>query len=424
MSLHHKKWWGFVKDPVFGYLHFTPDEKNIIDTKTFQRLTRIRQLAGAEYVYPAANHTRFEHSLGVMYLAGELSKNLEPIISSEEQSELRLAGLLHDVGHGAFSHIFETVLNKFFKINHEDMTQRLIKNGELRDIIKKAGYSPDKISKLATGQLDQRNKMYLNQILRGTVDVDKMDYIVRDSYHTGAGYSADVWRLIYTMEIIDNNLSVSSTAVYTLEAFLLARVESFKSIYFHKTARAAQIMIGQALVKAFEEEPFFSPNDLDEYVELNDYIVWSMLKKTRSSSKIIDDLEHRRLLKSVYENVVITKEEAMTKLFNKEQVRSSIEREIAERARVSEENVLIDLPLVPSVPYGYSSKDEKFEVPIFNKKNSSQLESGSDVSKIIESMKGYLNIIRVYTTVEHREKVKKAALKVLSSEPYELRMAT
>ncbi|WEU41000.1 MAG: HD domain-containing protein [Candidatus Odinarchaeum yellowstonii] len=421
--MQSKKWWGFIKDPVFGYIHFTPEEKNVIDTKTFQRLIRIRQLAGAEYVYPGANHTRFEHSIGVMYIAGELAKNLE-CMSAEEINEIRLAGLLHDIGHGAFSHIFETVLHKFFKINHEDMTRKLIREGELKDIIKDAGYEPEKISRLAIGQLKEKNKEYLDQILRSTVDADKMDYIVRDSYHTGAGYSADVWRLIYTMEAVNNKLSVSSTAIYTLEAFLLARVESFKSIYFHKTARAAQIMIGKALVNAYEENPFFSPNNLDEYIELNDYTVWSILKNSKRAAKIIDDLEHRRLLKSVYENIVITKEKLASRIFSKEQVKTSIEREIAVEAGVSEDDVLIDSPLVPSVPYASSSKDERFEVPIFDKKTSNLLESGGETSKIIEAMKGYLNVLRVYTTAENREKVRKAALKILSSEPYELKIAT
>ncbi len=421
--MQSKKWWGFIKDPVFGYIHFTPEEKNVIDTKTFQRLIRIRQLAGAEYVYPGANHTRFEHSIGVMHIAGELAKNLE-CMTVDEINEIRLAGLLHDIGHGAFSHIFETVLHKFFKINHEDMTRKLIREGELKDIIKDAGYSPEKISRLAIGQLNERRKEYLDQILRSTVDADKMDYIVRDSYHTGAGYSADVWRMIYTMEVANNQLSISSTAIYTLEAFLLARVESFKSIYFHKTARAAQIMIGKALVKAYEDTPFFSPNNLEEYIELSDYTVWPILKNSKSAAKIIDDLEHRRLLKSVYENIVITKEELMSRIFTKDHVKTTIEREIAVDAGVSEDEVLIDSPLVPSVPYSSSAKDERFDVHIFDKKTNNLLESSGEASKIIEAMKGYLNILRVYTTAENRDKVRKAALKILSSEPYELKIAT
>jgi HD superfamily phosphohydrolase len=424
VAILEKKWWGFIKDPVFGYIHLTEDEKNIIDTKSFQRLGRIKQLAGAEYVYPAANHTRFEHALGVMHLSGELSKNLDNYISKEEKYELRLAGLLHDIGHGPFSHVFETLLNKFFKKNHEDMTRELVKHGEIKEALEKTGYDPKKISGLATGSL-KGNKPYLNQILRGTVDVDKMDYIVRDSYHTGAGYSADVWRLIYTMDIVNNNLSVNSTAIYTLEAFLMARVESFKSIYFHKTARAAQIMLSKAMINAYQEEPFFNPNNLDEYINLDDYTLWSIMKINKASANIIDDLEHRKLLKSVYENVLITKEEVFTNIFTKPQIRTQIESEIADQAKVSVDDVIIDVPLVPSVPYSYSSGEERFEVPLFDKKSKTlETRSISSVSKIIDALKGYLNIVRVYTTIENRKRVQESARKVLGNIPYELKLAT
>jgi len=420
----NSKWWGFIKDPVFGYIHFTEDEKNIIDTKTFQRLGRIKQLAGAEYVYPAANHTRFEHSLGVMYLSGELAKNLSNSISERERYEIRLAGLLHDIGHGPFSHVFETLLNKFFKINHEDMTSEIVKSSEIRDILKDAGYDPNKISKLSIGSL-QGNKHFLNQILRSTVDVDKMDYIVRDSYHTGAGYSVDVWRLIYTMDVINNNLSVNSTAIYTLEAFLLARVESFKSIYFHKTARAAQIMLSTAMIKAFEETRFFSPKNIDEFINLDDYTLWTFMKKNKASAPIIKNLEKRNLLKSVYENVILTKEEVVTSIFSKEKVRTQIEQEIADKAGVSVDDVIIDVPLIPSVPYSYTVGDEKFEVPIFNKKSKLiETKEIDSVSKIINALKGYLNIIRVYTSAKNRKSVQKSAEQVLGKTPYELKLAT
>ena len=106
-------YWGEIKDPVHGYIYITNVEQGIIDTFPFQRLRRIRQLAGAEYVYPGANHTRFEHSLGVMYLAGQLCDNphVTEILSDDESQMIRIAALLHDVGHGSFSHIFVLTVN-------------------------------------------------------------------------------------------------------------------------------------------------------------------------------------------------------------------------------------------------------------------------------------------------------------------------
>ena len=109
-----RQYWGEIKDPVHGYIYITKAEKEIIDSFPMQRLHRLRQLAGAEFVYPGANHTRFEHSVGVMYLAGLLSENqnLSQYLSEDEVQILRIAALLHDVGHGPFSHVFEHLLDR------------------------------------------------------------------------------------------------------------------------------------------------------------------------------------------------------------------------------------------------------------------------------------------------------------------------
>ena len=106
--------WGEIKDPIYGYIYVTEAEKKIIDSFPFQRLRRIRQLAGSEYVYPGANHTRFEHSIGVMHLTNRLVKNpfFQKIFSNEESQTIRFAAMLHDVGHGPFSHVFEEILIK------------------------------------------------------------------------------------------------------------------------------------------------------------------------------------------------------------------------------------------------------------------------------------------------------------------------
>src|SRR5207253_11018897 len=101
------KAWGFIKDPIHGYVRISEAEKTIIDTRPVQRLRRIRQLAGSEFVYPAANHTRFEHVIGAMHLAGALAQALPLDVPERQQEQLRLAALLHDIAHGPFSHVFE-----------------------------------------------------------------------------------------------------------------------------------------------------------------------------------------------------------------------------------------------------------------------------------------------------------------------------
>src|SRR4030043_2374302 len=140
-----KEYWGEIKDPVHGYVYITEEEKTIIDSYPVQRLHRLRQLAGAEYVYPGANHTRFEHSVGVMYLAGRVAENphISQLIDEDELGMVRIAGLLHDVGHGPFSHVFEHLLDKELGKTHEDLTTWIIENSELKEILRRNGYHPE-----------------------------------------------------------------------------------------------------------------------------------------------------------------------------------------------------------------------------------------------------------------------------------------
>lgn len=414
------KYWGVIKDPLYGYIKITEVEKKVIDTTPIQRLRRIKQLSGAEYVYPAANHTRFEHSLGVMYLAGVLAQNL-PIELNEELIEfIKLSALLHDVGHGPFSHVFDSILSKKLNETHENLASWIIKNSEIADILEAESFSSKEISELAVGKLNGKEPFF-NQIISSGIDVDKMDFIPRDSYHTGAGYgSMDVFRLIYSMEIHEGNLIIGETALSALETFLLARLESFKTIYFHKASRAAQIMLVKALEKA-ENEAYHLPfNSVDEYLALDDYSVWFMLKKCEASKEIIKNLENRKLLKCAYERVFFTQEKMVTSIFTNEVVRHKIEEEIASKAKLNPEKVVIDIPSLPSVPYS-NAKLELMDIPVFTKGKSGEKISkkATELSRIINVMQAYMNIVRVYTEEQYRSKVAEASEKTFGYLPSE-----
>ncbi|MEM4246374.1 MAG: HD domain-containing protein, partial [Candidatus Bathyarchaeia archaeon] len=243
---------GLIKDPLYGYIRISEFEKEIIDTMPFQRLRRIRQLSGAEYVYPAANHTRFEHSLGSLHLAGLICENMPRELDGVDVESLKTAALLHDLGHGPFSHIFDPILIKYLSKTHEDMTEWLIRESEVSEVLGKR-LDPSRVSRLAVGRLGEGGRPFMDQVISSAFDVDKMDFVVRDSYHTGAEYGyTDIYRLIYNMDVCDNILTINSSALSTLEAFLLARLESFKTIYFHRASRAAQIMLVKALERARE----------------------------------------------------------------------------------------------------------------------------------------------------------------------------
>lgn len=412
-------YWGFIKDPIYGYIRLTEVERNVIDTLAVQRLRRIRQLAGAEYVYPAANHTRFEHVLGAMYLAGMVTDNLPFSLAADERQKVRLAALLHDVGHAPFSHLFEPLLVKYLNRNHEEMSSWIIAHSTLTDIIRAQGFDPVELSRLAIGKVSKDGKSFLGQIISGSFDVDKMDFVVRDSYHTGAGYGfVDVFRLIYTMDVLEGNLAVDITALPTLESLILARFESFRAIYFHRACRAVQMMLLKALDAAKDDLEILRAKTPEEYLQWDDYTVWSKLLVNPQSRKIIGELSERRLLKCAYEKTFFAKDELVSSVFTNENVRLKLEEEIAAKSAVQTSDVGIDVPSLPSVPYHYAM-EIPIDIPIFSKTRSGDKipQKIAELSKVVDVLRVFMNIIRVYTREQYRERVGKAAQQVLGESP-------
>jgi HD superfamily phosphohydrolase len=416
-----RKYWGEIQDPIYGYIYITDVEKEIIDSFPVQRLHRLKQLAGAEYAYPAANHTRFEHSLGVMYLAGLAceNSNLTELLGNDDVQTIRLAALLHDVGHGPFSHIYEHLLVKLNK-THEDLTQWLIESSELKDKLRKTGQNPGTVAKLAVGSLNVQGRNFVDQIIQSAVDVDKLDFVVRDTYHTGAKYGyVDVLRLIHAFDVLEGNLAVDLGALSALESLILARIESFKSIYFHRVGRAVQIMIATAMENAKNELGLVDFKTPEEYLALNDYTVWTMLKNCEKSRKIIENLERRQLLKCAYEQTFYVKDKTVSSIFGVEEFRDQIRDKIAEKARVPPDIVVIDVPTVPSVPYHHSILMQPMEIPVFHKTREGAKipQRLSEISGIFDVLKGFINILRVYTDEKHCKEVGVAATKILGEIP-------
>ncbi len=417
-----RQYWGEIKDPVHGYVYITEAEKKLIDSFPVQRLHRLRQLAGAEYVYPGANHTRFEHSIGVMHLAGRLAENphLSQYLSEDEVQKVRIAALLHDVGHGPFSHVFEHLLVKFLNKTHEDLNVWVVQKSELKDLLSDLGYDPNELAKLSVGLLHKPGKAFMDQIIRSAVDVDKLDFVVRDTYHTGAEYGyVDVFRIIHMLDVLDENLAVDLGALSALESLILARIESFKSIYFHRVGRAAQIMLVAAMEEAKDDLGLANFQSPEEYLALNDYTMWSMLKNCKKSKEIIERLERRKLLKCAYDQTFYVKDKTVSSIFSVEEIRNQMRNKIASEAGVKPQSVVIDVPTLPSVPYRHSVLLEPMEIPVFhrtrdNKKIPQRL---SDISGIFDVLKGFINIIRVYSEEKHREKVGAAAAKLLGGLP-------
>ncbi len=399
-----------IKDPIHGYIYLSELEKKIIDLEAFQRLHRIKQLAGSEYVYPSANHTRFEHALGVMHLAGDAGYrlNLQEEITYEDTLLLRLAGLLHDVGHGPFSHVFETILSEE-QLTHEDFTIRVILETEIGDFIEEEGFSKHLVAELAAGRL--KNPPFMREIISSTIDVDKQDFLVRDSYHTGAAYGyVDMARLRYLLGVIDNHIAVDIRGLPTLEMFVLARMQSFRTIYFHATARAAQLLLGKALQNA-KEVGLFDFNDIQNYLRWDDYSIWHTMLNIPECEPYITQLKRRELPKLAYEIEILIADRPALKLLTHPSNRASLEEQIANESGCPQ--VFIDTANIATTPFlGKDPVDvQLFKIDkITKEKIPLKL---TDVSRLISVIKGIMTHIRVYAPKKYRSAVKETAERIL-----------
>jgi len=231
-----------IIDPIHDFIRIYDHELAIIDNPIFQRLRRIRQLSGAHLTYPSAQHTRFEHSLGVLHIASQAGQALKEkgILKQDQIEILRLAGLLHDIGHGPFSHLFEEIIQQK-KISHEDFGKNIILKSTIGDTLSKNGFDKRTITKIAFGDSKYQ---YMNEIVSGALSADMMDYLLRDGYFTGAEHAKiDHKRLTQSLDVHKKKLALERSALYSFESMMHSRYQMFKAVYFHKTVRAAEVML-------------------------------------------------------------------------------------------------------------------------------------------------------------------------------------
>lgn len=431
------KRWSEIRDPIHGYLFISELEKDIIDTAPMQRLRRIKQLAGAHLTYPGAEHSRFCHSLGVMHLAGILANNLSHrnYLTEDEVKKIRIAALLHDVGHGPFSHVYEEVLSKYRNITHEDITEWIIRKSEIKDILKTHGYSANEVSTLAVGRCKEINKQFLNQIISSPFDVDIMDYLLRDSYFTGVEYGkVDVNRILNSFDVVDKTLAIDQGASYVLEAFIIARYEMFKAVYYHHSVRAAELMIIRAMDYANDVLGLTDFKTLHDFLRLEDESVLLDLlslrnekeKKLNVAYHLAEMFRNRQLIKRTYEVIIHRRNSFFTGLLSREGVRQNIAEEISKEADIDPDFIILDASTVASVPYYPGRKGASFaDTPVFSilPDGSKVLRSLPEISPLIAELIGYIDIIRVYSLDKDRDKVRQAAEKTFGKQPYSTKVS-
>jgi len=423
----------YLRDPLYGYIGLTEPELEVIDTFPVQRLRNIKQLSVAGMAYPGAEHTRFLHALGSMHLAGQMAESLRrsATITDEELQLVRLAGLLHDVGHGPFSHSYEEILVKHRGLNHEHMTREVVERSELADVLKAGGFEPKEITELIGKP--EKAKRFLHQIIVSQVDADKMDFLVRDSYYTGAEYGKiDISRLIQAMEVFNNDIAIDLKALYALEAFMIARYEMFLAVYYHHAVRAAEVMLYKAMDHVHDLIGLTTFKDIQEFLRLDDPYVLTKLReldpsmftgkereRVEKAKEMMACLDRRELLKAAYQREVHIRDPYIAKLLSDETVRHQKELEIAKKAGVDPEHIVVDVPTLDSIPY-YPREIDPMEVPVFRVTSEGKREPVqlSRYSRLIDVLKGYVDIIRVYTLPEHRVKVERAAEDVFKILPF------
>lgn len=306
------------RDPVHNIIRLRSDKPEgkllvrLIDTAEFQRLRRIRQLGLALFTYQGAEHSRFTHSLGALHLATRILKKLETKyeISDFDRIAVRSAALLHDVGHGAFSHVMEKVLG----FHHEDFTVAAVlsEETEIGKVLRSfSAEMPARVASVITGEF---RPAALAQLVSSQLDVDRMDYLLRDSLMTGAKYGIyDHEWIIKTLEIDGENdrLYVSAHGLFAVEDYLQARYYMFRQVYFHRTLRSAEVVLRALLRRALElyetgKDVWYAPGtafekvlqqeklNLFEHLEIDDSDILFHIKQwQRSTDSVLSDLSRR-----------------------------------------------------------------------------------------------------------------------------------
>lgn len=340
-----------LNDPVYGFISISSELiLKTLDHPYFQRLRRIKQLGISDYIYPGALHTRFHHAIGAMHLMGEALKSLQEKgtqITPEEFEASQLAILLHDIGHGPFSHALEHSLLE--KVSHEAISLAIMKKlnnefkGELALVVK-----------IFTNNYE---KKFLHQLVSSQLDIDRMDYLQRDCYFTGVSEGTiGSERIIKMLDVVDNKLVVEEKGIYSIENFLNARRLMYWQVYLHKTAISAEKMLVQLFNRAkkiakqgtnLPVSPalnFFLTTNvglkelnenaivLEKFNQIDDYDVWGAIKNFTTCSDIVLSNLSTALLNRNLNKVILSSEKPDQKTID------LIQSKLIKQYNVSEED--------------------------------------------------------------------------------------
>ena len=347
-----------VRDSIHDYINLDELESSLVDTQPYQRLRWIKQLGSANLVYPGANHTRLEHSIGVSHLAKQMAS--QSGVSKDEIHLLSIAGLLHDLGHSPYSHLADELP---FGKDHVAVTHDIIRDSKISDIFHNEGINAKEICNLIRG--DHK----YGSLISGDIDGDRLDYLMRDSHYTGVKTGVDTGRLITKMSILDNELVIGESGLPVVETFLTSRSIMFPTVYFHPFSRGAELMLARATTAAIANDCF----SYESFVSFTDHKFLSELDSAGNlSKKLVNDFENRRITKRV---VSLTKDETEEMGISKSDV-ETLESSIAEKLDIETSEIFMDLPPFKVVP----------EMKVKILKEDGTLDYASNMSTITKSL--------------------------------------
>ena len=383
-----------INDPVFGFIHIPKGLLyDIVCHPIMQRLTRIKQLGLATAVYPGAQHTRFQHSLGAFHLMSEAITSLRSkgnFIFDSEAEAVQAAILLHDIGHGPFSHVLEnTIVNG---VSHEEISLMLM----------------ERINKDLKGQLnlaiqifkDEYPKKFLHQLVSGQLDMDRLDYLRRDCFYTGVSEgNIGSARIIKMLDVKDDHLVVESKGIYSIENFLTSRRRMYWQVYLHKTSVACEKMLISTLLRAKElaaqdielfaspalrfflyqtidrSEFLTNPECLNYFIQLDDNDIWTALKVWSNHDDIVLASLSRGLIDRKLFKVAITKS-PITALEKEKML-----KRIAEELNISKQEAKYFLSVSTIENNMYRKEDDSIEI-IYSDGTTKDIAEASDMLNI------------------------------------------
>ena len=318
-----------MRDPVHGYIHVEYQVIwNCINAREFQRLRRIHQLGGTYMVYHTAEHSRFAHSLGVYEITRRMVNEVSGLkeLSEEDKVTVMCAALLHDVGHGPFSHAFEAIT----PTSHETYTRRIIlEDTQIHRILSNvANDFPNKVASII--DYSHPNDL-LNQIVSGQLDADRMDYLLRDAYFTGTSYgNFDLERILRTMRVKESKIVMKESGIHTVEDYIMARYHMYWQVYFHPVTRSYEAIlhsIFKRLKDLYERDPFklyhirmFQPflkqqDTVEDHFKMDESAaLYGFTLLSESDDPIAADLARRLLNRDLFEYETISDENDLERI--------------------------------------------------------------------------------------------------------------